>query len=200
MTQPQVDVDRPARRGPRARSEILQATTDLLLEHGYPALSVEAIARRAGISKVTIYRWWPHKAAVAMDAFLAFNAPQVGYPDTGSTREDFRRQMALVRDFFLGPGGPVVRALIAEIQHDPQLAEDFRMRFWEGRRKEGRAVLQRGIDRGELRGDLDPTAVLDVLYAPLYIRLLVGHADIDTGFLAQLIDCVFDGLNTPSTR
>jgi len=172
----------------------LQATIDLLLDRGYRGLSIEAIAERVGVSKVTIYRWWPHKAAVAMDAFLAFNEPKVRFPDTGSAREDFRRQMPSHGRFFAGPGGQLLRVLIAEAQHDRQLAEDVRTRFMAKRRADGRQALQRGIDRGELRHDLEPEVVIDALYAPAYLRLLIGHEPIDEALYDALIGYVFDGI------
>jgi AcrR family transcriptional regulator len=188
------DANQEMRRGPRSRERILQATIDLLLDRGYRGLSIEGIAERVGVSKVTIYRWWPHKAAVAMDAFLAFNEPRVAFPDTGSVREDIRRQIQDVIRFFTGPGGAMLKALIAEAQHDPKLAEDFQTRFTAKRRQVGKAVLMRGVERGELPDTIDFTALIDQLYAPLYLRLLLGHADLRPELANTLVDYVFDGV------
>jgi AcrR family transcriptional regulator len=186
-----------APRGPRARQKIFDATIELLRERGYAGLSVEAIAERCGVSKVTIYRWWPNKAAVAMDAFLALNAPQVAFPDTGSTKEDFVEHLKRARRFSNGPDGAILPALIAQLQHDPQLAEDFKARFWALRRSEGSKVLRRGIERGDVRPGIDLTVVLDALYAPVYLRQLVGHAKLDPAFCRAIVDTVFEGIATP---
>jgi AcrR family transcriptional regulator len=162
-------------RSAAAHAAILRAALELLQSEGFSALSVDAIAARAGVGKATIYRRWPNKAAVVMDAFLAGTAPEMPFPDTGSAREDFRRQMRAVIRLFNTPAvrDPFV-ALIAESQHDPALAAALRERFVASRRAAARAVIERGIERGELRADLDRGLVLDALYGPLYYRLLVS--------------------------
>src|SRR3954465_5194784 len=130
----------PHRRGrPRseaARAAILRAALELLEARGFAALSVDAIADRARVGRPTIYRWWPNKAAVVMDAFLADTAPQMPFPDSGSAREDLRRQMRSVIRLFNTPSvrDPFV-ALIGASQHDPSLAAALRERFVANRRK-----------------------------------------------------------------
>jgi hypothetical protein len=125
---------------------------------------------------------------------LTLNAPQVAFPDTGSVRDDLREHLRRSCRFSTGPDARILRALIAELQHDPQLAEDFRTRFWDERRREGQRVIERGIERGELLPDLDVTLVLDVLYAPVYLRQLIGHAELGDAFSDALVQSVFDGI------
>ena len=191
--------DRARRRGrPRsegARAAILRAAGELLQSRGFSALSVDAIAASAGVGKATIYRWWPNKAAVVMDAFLADTAPAMPFPDTGSTREDLRRQMRSVIRLFNAPavGGPF-KALIGESQHDPALAAALRERFIASRRAAAKEVLARGIERGELRPDLDLDIAIDALYGALYYRLLVSGARLTARYADAVLDELFPAL------
>jgi AcrR family transcriptional regulator len=182
-------------RSESARDAILRAAVELLQSTGFSALSVEAIAARAGVGKATIYRWWPNKAAVVMDAFLADTAPGMPFPDTGSTREDLRRQMRSVIRLFNTPaiGGPF-KALIGESQHDAALAAALRERFVASRRAAAKQVLARGIERGELRGDLDLEIAIDALYGALYYRLLVSGARLTPRYADAILDELYPAL------
>jgi AcrR family transcriptional regulator len=179
-------------RSEAARAAILRAAIELLQENGFSALSVDAIAGRAGVGKATIYRWWPNKAAVVMDAFLADTAPEMPFPDTGSAREDLRRQMRAVIRLLNTPAvrDPFV-ALIAESQHDPAVATALRERFVASRRKAATEVLTRGVQRGELRADLDPAVALDALYGALYYRLLVSGQRLTPRYADTLLDQLY---------
>jgi hypothetical protein len=130
-----------------------------------------------------------------MDAFLAETAPQMPFPDTGSAREDLRRQMrSVIRLFNL----PKVRrpyiAMIAESQHDPVLAAALRERFIASRRRSATFVLERGIDRGELRADLDPEVTLDALYGALYYRLLISGQPLTLRYADTLLNQLYPAL------
>jgi AcrR family transcriptional regulator len=166
----------------------------LLESEGFAALTVEAIAERAGVSKATIYRWWPNRAAVVMDGFLSIVSSEVPFPHTGHAREDIRIHMRRLAEAFSGKIGRTVAALIAEGQSDPELAEALRSRWFSVRRKEAREILELGIERGELREDIDQEVAVDVLYGPIYYRMLVGHAPLDEDFADALADHVFAGL------
>jgi AcrR family transcriptional regulator len=181
-------------RSERAHRAILQAANDLLETEGFAAVTVEAIAERAGVSKATVYRWWPNRAAVVMDGFLSIVSSEVPFPHTGRAREDIRIHMRRLAEAFSGKIGSTVAALIAEGQSDPELAEALRSRWLSVRRAEAREILKLGIERGELREDLDPEVAVDVLYGPIYYRMLVGHAPLDNDFADALADHVFAGL------
>lgn len=173
---------------------ILRTTADLLRSGRFTELTVDLIAAEAGVSKATIYRWWPNKAALAIDAFLIDHTPGVPFPDTGSTREDLRQGvLALVVLWTHTPTGPIIASLMAEAQKDAALEEAIRSRFLAPRRAVAKPILQRGIDRGELRADLDLEVFLDAIYGPIYHRLLSRHAPLDTSFANRLIDLLFDG-------
>ena len=181
-------------RSERARRAILQAANELLESEGFAAVTVEAIAERAGVSKATIYRWWPNRAAVVMDGFLSIVSSEVPFPHTGHAREDIRIHMRRLAEAFSGKIGRTVAALIAEGQSDPELAEALRSRWLSVRRAEAKKILELGIERGELREDIDQEVAVDVLYGPIYYRMLVGHAPLDDDFADALADHVFGGL------
>ena len=181
-------------RSERARRAILQAANELLEDEGFAAVTVEAIAERAGVSKATVYRWWPNKAAVVMDGFLSTVSSEVPFPHTGHAREDLRLHMRRLTEAFGGKMGRTVAALIAEGQANPELAEALRSRWLSVRRAEVREILELGIECGELREDLDPEVAVDILYGPIYYRMLVGHGPLDENFAEALADHIFAGL------
>jgi AcrR family transcriptional regulator len=180
------------RRNEKTRTAILRAARELLDRRGFRQLTIEGIAQRAGVGKATIYRWWPSKAAVVMDAVLEAASPRIPFPDTGSAREDLRRQIASVIELYTRTKtGRGIRALIAESQHDPSVAESLRDRFIASRRAEAATVFERGIERGELRPDLDVGVAIDALYGAVYYRLLVSHAPLDSAYADALIGQLF---------
>ena len=157
-------------------------------------MTVEAIAKRAGVSKATIYRWWPNRAAVVMDGFLSLVSSEVPFAHTGRAREDIRTHMRRLAEVFGGKMGRTVAALIAEGQADPELAEALRSRWLSVRRTEAKDILEMGIERGELRDDIDLEVAVDILYGPIYFRMLAGHAPLDGDFAEALADHAFAGL------
>ena len=187
---------RPGRpRSERATAAILRAAGELLDSRGLDGLSVDAIAARAGVSKATIYRWWPNKAAIVMDAVLSATAPQIPFPDTGSVREDLRQQMrSVVRLFTKTATGRALVALIAQSQHDAVTASALHERFIAPRRTTAGDVLRRGIDRGELRPDLDVDTAIDTLYGALYYRLLVSGDRLTPRYVDRVIDHIYPTL------
>jgi len=186
-------------RSEKARQAILKAAGELLECEGFAAVTVEGIAARAGVSKATIYRWWPNKAAVVTDSFLELTASKVNFVDTGSVREDLRQQMRRLAQVLASKSGRTIAALIAEGHTDPEVAKAFRDHWIAARREETRRVLQRGVEHGELRADLDLEIAMDALYGPIYYRLLAGHAPLDEGFVDALANHVMFGL-MPSTK
>jgi hypothetical protein len=119
--------------------------------------------------------------------------PEIAHPDTGSARKDLNQQLHAVVDFFDAKVGKALLALIAEGQHDRTLGKLLSERLIAERRASAAEVFQRGIDRGELRGDLDVEIAIDALYGALYYRLLVSHAPIDRAYTDALIGEAFAG-------
>ncbi|HZS08183.1 MAG TPA: TetR/AcrR family transcriptional regulator [Blastocatellia bacterium] len=182
------------KRCPVTHQCILDAARELLEEIGFAAMTIEGIAARAGVGKATIYRRWPSKAGIVMDAFLAANCPDARFPDTGSVREDIRRQIRSLVKVMNSPSGRTIATLIGGGQMDEELAEAFRSRYLAARREEAKRVIRRGVESGELRADADPEVALDALYGPVYYRLLVGHGSLTPKYADALVDLVMDGL------
>src|SRR6478672_3265880 len=143
-----------ASRSEESRSAILEATVGLLDETTVQKISIEAIAKRAGVGKTTIYRWWPSKAAVVIDAFMENEIVKTQLPDEGSAREALETHMRALIRLYLGSYGRLMAQIIAEAQYDEGVRQLFLERFWLDRRATLRALLQRGIDGGEIRGDV----------------------------------------------
>ena len=184
----------PTRGRPRsegADATILQAAVKLLDERGYHAMTVDDIASVAGVGKQTIYRRWQSKAAVVLEALTARTAAEVTTPDTGSVQEDVR---VLLRSAFrvLRVGRQkVVATLMAEAQLNDDFADAFRERFINRRRKALTDLIQRGIRRGELEPGTDAEFTADMIYGPMWYRLLNRHAPLDDHFADQLAAHVF---------
>jgi len=181
-------------RSERARRAILKAAGELLERDGFTAVTMERIAERAGVSKATIYRWWPNKAAVMTDSFLELMVADTSPLDTGSAREDLRLRLRGLAHMLAGRSGRFVAALIAESQTDSEVAEALRTHWISVRRRETRPLLRRGIERGELRSDLDLEVAIDALYGPVYWRMLTGYAPLSDDFVDRLVDHVIVGL------
>ena len=181
-------------RSERARRAILKAAGELLERDGFTAVTMERIAERAGVSKATIYRWWPNKAAVMTDSFLELVVADTSPLDTGSAREDLRLRLRGLAHVLAGRSGRFVAALIAQSQADPEVAEALRTHWISVRRRETRPLLRRGIERGELRSDLDLEVAIDALYGPVYWRMLTGYAPLSDDFVDRLVDHVIVGL------
>jgi AcrR family transcriptional regulator len=183
-------------RSEKARQAILDAATQLLLAQGLSAASMDAVAQRAGVSKATIYRWWPSKETLALDALYADWAAAGPAPrDTGTLRGDL---LSLLRPWTRLAGrqsyARVIAALLSETHTDPAFAREYRRRVVEPRRELAKAVLLRAADRGEIPSDTDTDIALDLIYGPLYHRLLHGHAKLDDRFVRDVVDLALNGL------
>jgi AcrR family transcriptional regulator len=173
-----VKTDTPNRKPGRPRSARIDqaletAVVDILAEEGYAGLRVDDVADRAGVSKTTIYRRSPTKAALVVDVLKRLKREQIPMPETGSTEADLR---ALVHDLYASLDGTSLGAamagLIAERHADPDLESALTV-LWASRQSMVAAVIRRGLDAGELREGLDEATVLDLLAGPAYYRLLV---------------------------
>jgi len=182
-------------RCPVTHQNIWRAARELVNEIGFGAVTIEGIAARAGVGKTTIYRRWPNKASLVLDAFFEEELPLNDFPDTGDVREDIRRQMRKFVKELNGPLGCKITMLLGSGQFDEEMAEAFRSRWIEPRRKEARVVLKRAAERGEIRKGIDPEVLLDALYGPIYFRLLAGHAPLTRAFADELAELVLSGLD-----
>ncbi|MFD8780127.1 TetR/AcrR family transcriptional regulator [Streptomyces sp. NPDC059916] len=176
------------RRNEAARRAILDAALRLLADADGAPVTVETIAREAGVGKQTLYRWWPSKGAVLLDALTDRAEQDVPAPDTGSLRDDLR---AVVAATFEGasapPTAPALRTLAREAARDPHLA-DLMREFTGARRAALREVLERGRERGELPKGRDLDIMVDQVYGVFWYRFLLGHAPLDERTATDLAD------------
>lgn len=187
-----------ATRGPKrdldAEQRILTATSELIRSRGPNRVAINDIAAAANVGKQTIYRWWPSKHAVVVDALAQAFEAENPFPDSGSTRADLRTQMRRVAASFSSPTGSIIRELVAAGQGDPQIATAFRQRFFEARRTRAKAAIERGVARGELRKGLPIEAVIDVLYGPLWLRMLIGHQPLSRAAVDEILDLAWPSI------
>jgi AcrR family transcriptional regulator len=186
-------------RSQKAHDAVLKAAAELLLARGLSAVSMDAVAERAGVSKATIYRWWPTKETLALDAlYTEWAAARPESEDTGTLRGDL---LALLRPWarLAGsrPYGRVIGALLTEAQTDPAFAAQYRARFVEPRREQLRAIFRRAAERGEIPALTKTEVAIDLLYGPLYHRLLHGHAPLDDELVSDVVDMVLTAISRP---
>jgi AcrR family transcriptional regulator len=180
-------------RSEQARQAILRSTLKILGKNGFSDFKIEEVAARASVGKATVYRWWPNKGALIADAFASSTTRRLRFPDTGSVLTDMSQQMRQLIKVFRSRRGRIVSAILAAGQSDKDLIEAFRERFLWPRRREAYATLRRGIQRGELRKDLDPDLLLDSLYGPIYMRFLIQHDRLTPEFVDRLCTLVLSG-------
>lgn len=197
MSDPTVDEQLRGRGRPRdedARARILQASLLSLEELGYPRVTCHSIAEKAGASKSTIYRWWPNKEAVMLEALRDAVAKELPFPDTGNLRDDIRIQLHNFVKILSGPRSRIFQGMIAAAQSDPKVAEAFVSIWVQPRREFAISGMQRY--RSQLPAKLNLEVVLDAIYGPLYYRLLISHAPLTVEFADEITDLVWAGIVT----
>ncbi|HLK63213.1 MAG TPA: TetR/AcrR family transcriptional regulator [Bryobacteraceae bacterium] len=181
-------------RDTEVRRRILDSAAQLLEQRCYDEISVDAIAEQSGAGKATIYRWWPNKAAVLIEAFRERISRELPFPDTGDFRQDARQQLQNFTEIiYWGRRGKVFRAFIAGAQADPEVAKAFREIWIRPRRAEARKLFERWIAAGVAEPSLDPDLAVEMLFSPLYYRLLTGWGEITPEYLDRLVDMTLGG-------
>jgi AcrR family transcriptional regulator len=176
-------------RDPVVHESILAAARDVLIGRGYPNLTIEAVAARAGVGKASIYRRWTSKAALVFEVLFARTRHRP-LPDTGAIGSDLRIAVGWGVEEFASPEfRAAAPGLVAEVRHDAGMCSLVR----EGEYARFRRLIERGIERGELRSDLDVNVVMDVLVGALFFRAaLIGHP-LDSRLVDDLVRLVLDG-------
>ena len=191
MTNPKSD-----RRSERSKQAILDATRELLAEEGgVRSLTIEAVAARSGVAKTTIYRRWRDKWELALDAAMIDMLSSFDDPvDVGDTRKELITFVnSAVKTLGSKPYGPALQGLASEVATDPELARVYQEYVVEPRRLQIQAVIERGIERGDLRPDTDPRMIQELLIGPIYYRLLFSGPPFDRKLGPRLVDAVLDG-------
>ncbi|MET7672753.1 TetR/AcrR family transcriptional regulator [Micromonospora zamorensis] len=186
-----------ARRSESSRRAILAATEELCGEGGYGRLTIEAIATRAGVSKKTIYRWWPSKGAVVLELLDEAASVAVNPPDSGDLATDLHALLTEVIGLLTPAHSSPAIGLIGEALHDPDLARDLRERLIQPRITTFKERLRRAQEAGQLPPDADLDVALDLLYGPLYHRMALHLGMPDPSHLDSLIAHVLRALSPP---
>ena len=182
-------------RSVKAHRAILDAAGTLMLEGGIGAASMEAIAARAGVSKATIYKWWPSRGAVALEGFLEQVKQTIEIPDGLSAREGVTFALTKLTELLLDRNlAPMMMGVISQAQSDPEISNALRDQWLAPRRAVSRKLLLQGVSNGEIRADADVDIILDSLFAPLYHRVIFSLEPFTPETTAQLVDQVFEGI------
>ncbi|MFF5991683.1 TetR/AcrR family transcriptional regulator [Prauserella flavalba] len=190
---------RPGGRSAKVKAAVLGAALAELADVGYHALSLDGIARRAGVHKTTVYRRWGTREALLLDAIRERAETRVPIPDNGSLRADLLDLVrAAIANLRTPEVGALVRAAVALAPHDPVVADAVGA-FWTGRLGVDGAVVERAVARGEI-GRTDPREVIEAVLGPPYFRVLVTGEAVTDAFLRRVVDRVVDGLPAPGRR
>jgi AcrR family transcriptional regulator len=200
MSEQKTTQPRGRQRNEAVRQAVLQAAYDILQESDFGSVTIEGVAARAGTTKTTIYRWWSSKADLIIDAFLEKTQAKTDFPNTGSVIEDFKQQVPLLVQAYAGETGHSVASIIAAGQMDEEAAKAFRIRYLAVRRVMAKTLIEQGIEQGVFAANLDPEVAIDLLYGSIYLRLLVGHAPLDSEFSDHIVDHWLQGMLSRETK
>jgi len=179
----------------RIRQAILDATRELLAEGGVQGLTVEGVAARADVAKTTIYRRWRSKDELALAVLIDMVEQMASVPDLGNTRAELiwfvDRAVKILRATLMGR---VMQGLVSDLAADPALARAFREQVVAVRVAETRRLVERGVARGDLRREADSELVNELLFGPVYYRLLLSGAPLGKDLAERVVDAVWPTL------
>jgi AcrR family transcriptional regulator len=179
---------------------IRNAVMNELAEVGYGRLSIEAVARRAGVGKTAIYRRWGNKLEMVLEIVSDVAGRSVPLPDTGTFAGDLELIMMIVRRALQHRiASQIIPDLMAEAARNPQIAETLRKALHTHQQEVGDKLVGQAVARGELPEGTDPQVAVDLILGPLYWRLVVSRVPIDDDYLEKLITAVTAGLRTTAT-
>ena len=185
-------------RSDESHKAILQAAYDLLDEEGFARFTFERVAARAGVSRSTIYRWWPSKGALAMESALGALTGELNFTPGPAPLENIRTRLRLVGQALKGRPGKVIAAMLSEGQQDPDTLKSFTEGYIEPARKILRAQLHHAIDEGLIRPDFDIEMAIDIAFGALYHQLLLRRT-LEPDWMDRLVDMILAGGLTDRT-
>lgn len=190
----------PTRRGrgrrpaSEVRAEVLAAAARILLNEGMPAITFDRIAREAGASKTTLYKWWASPGALAAEAYFLESEPALGFPDSGDLHADLVAQLtAFVRLLTQGGAAKPLSQLIGAAQTDPDLGDAWSRTYGLPRRELARERLRAAQAAGQLPADADLDILIDQLWGAFYHRILVLRVPIDDVDVDRLVTYAIRG-------
>ncbi|MFH8220575.1 TetR-like C-terminal domain-containing protein [Streptomyces sp. NPDC018057] len=190
---PALKPGRGRRRAEDVRRAALAAAAELLLAEGMPGVTFAKVAARAGVSKMTVYKWWSSPGSLAFDAYFSASESTLAFPDTGDVRRDLTDQLHAFVDL-LRRSGTAFAEIIGAAQSDASLAEALSEQYVRKRRELAVERLELARRAGQLRADADLESVVDQLWGACYHRLLMPAQPLDTAFADRLIANLFDGI------
>ena len=174
---------------------MLHTVGELLLHEGIGELTIERVARLSGVSKTTIYKWWPSKGALALDGYFHAVEDVLTFPDTGDVRADLTTQLtSFLHIMTETPAGRVLTELIGQSQTDADLASAYRALYSSERRELAAVRLHRAQELGQIRADIDVQVIVDQLWGAVYHRLLIPDQPVTKQFVTALISNLFEGI------
>jgi AcrR family transcriptional regulator len=182
------------------RQKILDAALELLEEGGYSKVTCDGIAQRAGCGKATIYRWWPNKAAVVINAFVERVTPDLPNEKQSCLRDYVTGHMVRFAKVIGGRNGRILAAVIAAAQEDAEVAEAMLSHWLRPRRAVSRQILAEYQREGQLPAEYDLEIVLDAMYGPSHMRLLIRHGTLTPEYAEGLAKVLLGGLLTDEHR
>jgi AcrR family transcriptional regulator len=177
------------------RADVLRTVGELLLSDGIGAVTFDSVARAAGVSKTTIYKWWPSAGALALDGYFHAVEPTLAFADTGDIRADLSSQLhSFARLMTKTSGGRVLTELIGRAQTDDDLAQAYRALYSSERRRLAAERIATAQAVGQIRAEVDPQTVVDQLWGAIYHRLLIPDEPVTDAFVDGLIDNILRGI------
>lgn len=187
----------PSPRSVRTTRAVLDATAQLLTHGGLTAATIDAIRDRSGVSKTTIYKHWPNRLCVVIDAFVDSLAVQTALPNTGSARGDLTVQLRRVTAFYDSPIGRVLAQILASAMQDDTASQWLRERLDLSREHGIRHLWDRAVARGEVDPRIDPDIAMDLLFGPVMWRVVTGRTPRTADQLEDLANLALFGLLGP---
>lgn len=171
----------------------MKATLHAVAEHGADAVNISELARKADVHETSIYRRWPTKEHLVLDALLDYSEAKLPIPDTGTLRDDLIAFATAVAGYLDSPLGRTLVRSMAVAGDDDTLAAG-RAQFWKSRLDLASAIIARAKDRGEVPTDLGAATALELVIAPLHFRALLTREPIGDHDIAALVDALLTGL------
>jgi len=200
LTPPAVRRGRPPSEMAASHAVIMDAVYALLQVKSVRDLTMEAVAKRAGVGKPTLYKWWPTKATLVLAMLCERMAPKLEKPTVLTAEESLRFRARSLIKAFNGPLGGIVAGLIAEGQSEPAVLQEFFDRWISPRRNATITDLQRGKDAGELRSETEPELLNDAIFGAIYYRMLLRSGPLTRRFGEDLVEQVILGHRSGNAR
>jgi AcrR family transcriptional regulator len=175
---------------------VLDAALALVIEGGYPAATIEEIAARSGVAKTTIYRWWPSRPALVVDLLMELAAAVAPPPAGPNPLRALRIELSLVAQAAGALPGRLMLSLVVEGQNDPAVRAALRKGLFNPRRKATAEVIRRAQEAGQLRADVPPLVVVDLLFGPLFYRRLIRDEPVTERFVRQVFGQIMAGVGS----